>query len=100
MGKLVRLAARNNEILVKTKTIITKFFSCYVFKLIQLTVIVPHKIWKKNIESFHKYSPAAYSPGLVPNLHLSKNYEIVLEKCHIFHISVALNISFYKVKKL
>ena len=80
VGKLVRLAARNNEILVKTKTIISKLFSCYVFKLIQLTVIVPQKIWKKNIESFHKYSSTAYSPGLVPNLHLSNSAKFALEQ--------------------
>ena len=35
---------------------------------------------------------------LVPNLYLSEKYEIVVEKCHIFNISVALNINFYKVK--
>ena len=34
----------------------------------------------------------------MPDLYLSKKYETVLEKCHIFHLSGALNINFYKVK--
>ena len=48
--------------------------------------------------SFFHGRPLVAASIVVPNLYLSEKYEIVLEKCHIFYISVAPNINFYKVK--
>ena len=53
---------------------------------------------KKNIEFFHKYCPTAYSPAISDEFVLEQKVRNSTWPIHIFHVSVALTINFYKVK--
>ena len=57
--------------------------------------------WNKNVESFHEYCPYAFSPAVSVKFVLEQKVQSSTWKMSnvaIFHILVALNISFYSVK--
>ena len=52
----MHLAARHNEILLKTKTSLSIFLSCYIQTYLQLTANINNYLWKGDQELGYVYT--------------------------------------------
>ena len=52
----MHLAARHNEILLKTKTSLSIFLSCYIHTYLQLTANINNYLWKGDQELGYVYT--------------------------------------------